>query len=53
MTPEQIARVQDSWMQVEAISDQAAALFYDRLFTLDPALKPLFKGTVEHADLQQ
>ena len=47
MTPEQIARVQDSWTQVESISDQAAALFYDRLFTQDPALKPLFKGNME------
>ena len=34
--------VQDSWTQVEPIADTAATLFYDRLFTLDPALRPLF-----------
>ncbi|MCG8393664.1 MAG: globin domain-containing protein [Pseudomonadales bacterium] len=47
MTPEQIALVQDSWAKVEGISDQAAALFYERLFTTDPSLKPLFKGNME------
>ncbi len=47
MTPEQIALVQNSWRQVEGISDQAAMLFYDRLFTQDPSLKPLFKGNME------
>ncbi|MEQ3722869.1 globin family protein [Alcanivorax sp.] len=47
MTPEQISRVQDSWQQVEGIADQAAALFYQRLFSQDPALKPLFKGNME------
>lgn len=47
MTPEQITRVQDSWHQVEGIADQAAALFYQRLFSQDPALKPLFKGNME------
>ena len=47
MTPEQITRVQASWQQVEGIADQAAALFYQRLFTQDPALEPLFKGNME------
>lgn len=37
--------VQDSWTQVEPIADVAATLFYDRLFTLDPALRPLFPAT--------
>ena len=43
MTPEQITLVQDSWKKVVPIADQAAALFYGRLFELDPELKPLFK----------
>ena len=47
MTPEQIARVQASWQQVEGIADQAAALFYQRLFTQAPELEPLFKGNME------
>ncbi|WP_420125941.1 globin family protein [Longimicrobium sp.] len=37
--------VQESWMQVEPIADTAATLFYDRLFELDPALRPLFPAT--------
>lgn len=43
MTPEQITLVQDSWEKVKPITEQAAELFYGRLFELDPSLKPLFK----------
>ena len=39
MTPEQINLVQQSFAKVAPISEQAAVLFYDRLFELDPALK--------------
>ena len=42
MTPEQIDLVQTSWAKVEPIADQAAALFYGRLFELDGSLRPLF-----------
>jgi hemoglobin-like flavoprotein len=44
LTPEQVSLVRDSWNQVVPIADQAAALFYGRLFELDPALEPMFKG---------
>ena len=44
MTPHQIELVQSSWEKVKPISDQAAALFYGRLFELDPSLKSLLKG---------
>lgn len=44
MTAEQIVIVQDSFSKVKPISEQAAALFYGRLFELDPTTKPLFKG---------
>ena len=37
--------VQESWMQVEPIADTAATLFYNRLFELDPALRPMFAAT--------
>ena len=47
MTPEQIALVQTSFAQVLPIADTAAALFYSRLFELDPALKPMFKGDMQ------
>lgn len=44
MTPQQITLVQESWAKVKPISEQAAALFYGRLFELDPSLRALFKG---------
>lgn len=47
MTPEQIELVRESWDKVRPISEQAADLFYTRLFELDPELKPLFKGDMQ------
>lgn len=44
MTPDQVQLVQDSFAKVEPIADDAAALFYGRLFELDPSLRPLFQG---------
>jgi hemoglobin-like flavoprotein len=44
MTPEDQTLVRESFDKVVPIAPQAAALFYDRLFMLDPSLKPLFKG---------
>lgn len=44
MTHEQTKLVKASFAQVLPIADTAAALFYGRLFELDPALRPLFKG---------
>jgi len=44
LTTEQISMIRDSWEKVVPIADQAAALFYGRLFELDPALRPMFKG---------
>jgi hemoglobin-like flavoprotein len=43
----QKALVQTSFAQVQPIADAAAALFYRRLFELDPTLRPLFKGDME------
>lgn len=47
MTPEARTLVRNSFAKVVPIAPQAAALFYDRLFTLDPSLEPLFKGDME------
>ncbi len=47
MTPEQKILVQQSFTKVVPIADQAAALFYQRLFSLDPSLQPLFRGNME------
>jgi hemoglobin-like flavoprotein len=44
MTPEQIAIVQSTFAHVLPIADTAAAIFYERLFALDPSLRPLFHG---------
>jgi hemoglobin-like flavoprotein len=42
MTPEQVQLVQRSFVEVAALGDQVAVLFYQRLFELDPTLRPLF-----------
>ncbi|MDX1736764.1 MAG: globin family protein [Alphaproteobacteria bacterium] len=47
MTPRQIDLVQTSFRDVATIKEQAAALFYNKLFELDPSLKPLFKGDIK------
>jgi len=47
MTPEQVKAIQDSYAKVAPISEQAAALFYGRLFEIAPAVKPLFRGDMK------
>jgi len=47
MTPKQIDLVQQSWKKIVPIADQAAALFYERLFELDCSLEALFKGDIK------
>jgi hemoglobin-like flavoprotein len=44
MSPSQIDLVQASFAQVKPIAATAAQLFYDRLFTLDPSLRGMFRG---------
>lgn len=44
MNSHQIQLVQTTFAQLEPIADTAAALFYQRLFELNPALRSLFKG---------
>jgi hemoglobin-like flavoprotein len=45
MSPEQKALVQTTWRQVVPVADTASALFYDRLFEIDPQVRNLFKNT--------
>lgn len=47
MTPTQIQLVQATWAKVVPIKDAAAEIFYGKLFEMDPALKPLFKGDMK------
>jgi hemoglobin-like flavoprotein len=42
MTPEQVKLVQDSFAKVAPISDQAAEIFYERLFMVAPQVRTLF-----------
>ena len=44
MTPDQVAIVQQSFAKVAPIADQAALMFYDRLFEIAPAVKSLFSS---------
>jgi hemoglobin-like flavoprotein len=43
MTPEQKSLVRESFAKVAPIAPAVAAMFYDRLFELDPSLRPLFR----------
>jgi nitric oxide dioxygenase len=42
MTPEQVKLVQQSFSKLVPISDQAAVIFYDRLFEIAPQVKSMF-----------
>ena len=42
ISPEDKQLLKTTWAKVAPISDVAAALFYDRLFTLDPSLQRMF-----------
>jgi nitric oxide dioxygenase len=44
MTPQQITLVQGSFAKVAPIADDAATLFYGRLFEIAPEVKPLFRS---------
>ena len=45
MIPKQKALIQGTWAMVVPIADQAAAIFYQRLFEIDPSARALFKTT--------
>jgi hemoglobin-like flavoprotein len=45
MTPTQKHLVQTTWERVVPIADAAAAMFYARLFLIDPTTRALFRTT--------
>jgi hemoglobin-like flavoprotein len=45
MTPAQKDLVQNTWALVVPIADTATAMFYERLFEIDPGSKELFQKT--------
>jgi nitric oxide dioxygenase len=47
MTPAQVELIQGSFAKVAPISEQAAALFYGRLFEIAPEARPLFRGDMD------
>jgi hemoglobin-like flavoprotein len=46
MTPDQVKLVQQSFAKVAPISDQAAVIFYDRLFEVAPQVKAMFPANM-------
>src|SRR5215475_5769331 len=47
MNSRQIELVQESFSKVQPIAVEAARLFYQRLFEIDPSLRPMFRGDIE------
>ncbi|WP_245906983.1 globin family protein [Reichenbachiella versicolor] len=47
ITAKQKELVQSTFALVAPIAPQAAEIFYNKLFELDPELKPLFKGDIK------
>ena len=47
MSVTEVDLVQSSFAKIAPISDRAGELFYQRLFELDPSLRPLFKGDMK------
>ena len=47
MNAEQIGIVRDTFALVAPRADEAAKLFYKRLFELDPSLRPMFRGNMD------
>lgn len=46
MDAKSISLVQSTFQQIVPIAGTAASLFYDKLFELDPSLKPMFKSDI-------
>ena len=44
MRPEQVDLVKGSFATLLPVADEVGKLFYERLFALDPTLRPLFNG---------
>jgi nitric oxide dioxygenase len=47
MTEDQVRLVRESWAKVRPIAPAASKLFYDRLFELEPSVRPLFKRDID------
>jgi hemoglobin-like flavoprotein len=47
VTPNEIASVKATWAKLIPIAEQAASVFYTRLFEIYPELRPLFQGDMD------
>ncbi len=47
MTPKEIELVRSTFSRVEGVAQVAALTFYQRMFTLDPCLRPLFRNDID------
>jgi hemoglobin-like flavoprotein len=47
VTPDEVRTVQLTWRSVLTIGDTFAEIFYGKLFSLDPGLRPLFHGSMK------
>lgn len=47
MQPRQIARIRSTWSQVIPHADVVPALFFEKLFDLDPTLRRYFQGDLD------
>ncbi|MDX2078497.1 MAG: globin domain-containing protein [bacterium] len=47
LNPNQIMIVQETYLTFASNAQRTGKLFYDRLFEIDPTLKPLFKGDID------
>jgi len=47
MTPHQIHTIRQTFALIEPRAEVMALIFYQRLFALDPSLRPLFRGNIE------
>ena len=47
MNSRQIELVQETFSKIQPIAVEAARLFYQRLFEIDPSLRPMFRGNIE------
>jgi len=45
MTGDHVRLIRETWAAAEPIADSAVALFYQRLFEIDPSTRPLFANT--------
>jgi len=49
MTPKQIESIEKSFLSVKPIAQEAGRMFYERLFKLDPSLRPMFDDVENQA----